>query len=257
MSAMAPRGPLPTRVYWVRRLLVLGVALAMVFGLAQLLGAGRGQEPERAQVIVGLPSQSSGTPQATPTAAPGHRKKGAKAKAGSPKPTPLAEPSGPCERSDIVATPDVVGTPYAGRPVRFRVALTTRSTPACTWTASATSMVVKVTSGDDRIWSSQDCPEAVPSKPVVVRQEVPAKVTVVWRGQRSDDTCSRQPAWAQPGWYHVEAAAFGGDPTDLQFKLELPVARTVTASPKPEKPQPEDTTLASTEPAPEASASVD
>ena len=35
---MAPRGPLPARVYWFRRLVVLGVAVLLVAGLARLLG---------------------------------------------------------------------------------------------------------------------------------------------------------------------------------------------------------------------------
>ncbi len=247
MSALAPKGHLPARIYWVRRLLVLGVGLALVFGLAQLLGVGRTQEPGGVRVIMDLPSQSSGAPAASPTSTPARTpapaatepttaaKNGTSAKATQ---APLPTPSGPCAREDIVATPEVVGTAYAGRPVRFRIDLTTRTTPACTWTASSTSLAVKIVSGDDRIWSSQDCPAAVSGADVVVREEVPAAVRVTWRGQRSDDTCSRLPDWAQPGWYHVEAATFGGDPTDVQFELRTPVARTITASPKPEKQDP-------------------
>ena len=41
-----PRGPLPRRVYWVRRLLVLGIALALVFGIGRLLGGGPAQDDD-------------------------------------------------------------------------------------------------------------------------------------------------------------------------------------------------------------------
>src|SRR5437764_9106183 len=44
-----PRGPLPARVYWTRRLLLVAVAFALVFGLAHLLGGstsgGNGSAP--------------------------------------------------------------------------------------------------------------------------------------------------------------------------------------------------------------------
>jgi hypothetical protein len=149
--------------------------------------------------------------------------------------TPLAQPTGPCRSSDVVVTPKVRETARAGGVVHLRLKLTTIETPACTWTVSPESLVVKITSGEDRIWSSQDCPRAVPQTDVVVRKDVPAKVDMGWRGQRSDSVCSRQPAWALPGFYHVEAAAFGAEPTDVQFELQAPVAPTRTAKPKPEK----------------------
>jgi len=70
---------------------------------------------------------------------------------------------------------------------------------------------------------------------VVVRKDHPAKVFLGWRGQRSDSTCSRTTAWAQPGWYHVKAAAFGSEPADLQFELKKPVPPTITPDPEPKK----------------------
>jgi hypothetical protein len=134
-----------------------------------------------------------------------------------------------------VATPSVKGTAYAGRSVVFRLALTTRESPACTWTVSPGAVVVKVTSGPDRVWSTQQCRGAVPKQAVVVRKDHPATVRVAWNGQRSDDDCTRSTSWAEPGMYHVAAAAFGSDPTDEQFQLLVPPAPTVTKTPKPER----------------------
>jgi hypothetical protein len=185
---------------------------------------------------------------ATDDARPVHRKAGrtdaekskkSKKNSADAKPrktkTPLPEPTGPCPVSDIVATPKIKGTAYAGNPVTFRIKLTTLETPACTWRVTPATLALKLVSGSDRIWSSQDCPRAIPEADVVVRQEKAAKVDVTWRGQRSDSTCSRTTSWAQPGWYHVQSAAFGAEPSDVQFELQTPVPQTITPKPKPEK----------------------
>lgn len=241
-STARPRRPLPRRVYWVRRTLVLAVALGLVFGIAQLLGGSGGSDGEAARVVGAEPSSSargagstaSVAPQADPTRGPKTRS-GKKSRTATKTATPLAMPTGPCRSEDVVVTPKVRETAYAGRVVHFRLKLTTEDIPACTWTVSPESVVVKIVSGPDRIWSSQDCPAAVPQADVVVRKDVPAKVDMGWRGQRSDSACSRQPAWAQPGFYHVQTAAYGAEPTDVQFELRAPVAPTKTAKPKPEK----------------------
>jgi len=242
VSKGRPRGPLPARVYWVRRTLVLSVALVLVFGIAHLLGGGESSR-DTARVVgsdVGPSASSSGssagsTADAVPS--PGGARADRGGKGGKPEKTetPLAQPTGPCPGSDVVVKPKVLDAAHAGSLVHLRLKLTTETSPACTWTVSPESVVVKITSGDDRIWSSQDCPTAVPDADVVLRDDLPAKVDMDWRGQRSDSTCSRQPAWAMPGFYHVEAAAFGAEPTDVQFELEQPVAPTRTAKPKPDK----------------------
>jgi len=236
-----PRGPLPPRVYWVRRTVVLAVALGLVFGAAQILGGGGDPDGESARVVGSRPSPSSQAPgMSTADADPfGERDRSKKRDRTPRKPkktkTPLAQPTGPCRNDEVVVTPKLRDAAHAGSVVHLRLKLTTLKTPACTWTVSPESLVVKITSGADRIWSSQDCPDAVPQTDLVVRKDVPAKVDMGWRGQRSDSSCSRQPLWAQPGFYHVQTAAYGADPVDVQFELEPAVAPTKTAKPKPEK----------------------
>ena len=94
-----------------------------------------------------------------------------------------------------------------------------------------------ITSGNDDIWTTRECPTAIPVQDVVVRREVDTPVTVVWSARRSDETCSRLTAWAYPGWYHVQAAALGGEPTDVQFELVRPARAVITKTitPKPGK----------------------
>ncbi|MGZ6804814.1 MAG: hypothetical protein ACXVFU_17370 [Nocardioidaceae bacterium] len=240
MSMMTrPRGPLPARVYWVRRLLLLSVALLLVFGIAHLLGSGGtggvAARPVGADASVGAASPTPSTrPSPTAVVKPA---KGRKAAAATK--TPLAAPTGPCSGSDVEVTPGVRGTAYAGTAVTFDLKLTTARSPACNWVVSARSLVVKLTSGVDRIWSTQDCKGVVRKQQVVVRKDVPTTVTVIWRGQRSDGSCSRSMPWAEPGFYHVTAAALGAEPTETQFELHEPVTVTITPSPSP-SPTPSD-----------------
>ena len=220
---------------------MLSIAVALVVGIAQLLGISS-DEPE---AEVSASTVGSGTvpspPVATSQARPGAEKKDRQRESKQRKPqrkktrTPLPEPTGPCEPSDVVVTPQVVGAAYAGSPVTIRLEVTTVETPACTYRVSPRNVAVKLVSGTDRIWSSQDCPSAVPEVDVIARQQVPGVAEMQWRGQRSDSGCTRTTPWALAGWYRAEAAAFGAEPTDVQFELLPAVAPTITPSPEPEK----------------------
>ncbi|NYD43528.1 hypothetical protein [Nocardioides panaciterrulae] len=243
------RGPLPARVYWRRRMLLLTLAVLLVVGLARLLGSGSdaSSEPEArpaaatastdgAGAIDGTGDPSSppvptdGTLEATPDGTPAAGKHHA-----SQAPV-LAEPDGPCAASDIVVTPEVrhaVAGPGDG--VRFELGLQTREAAACTWHVSARTLTMKITSGHDEIWSSQQCPHRVPNEQVVVRRDQPTSVVVTWNGRRSEDDCPRQTDWAMPGYYHVNVAALAGEPTDQQFELRAPRAPVITRSPEPQQ----------------------
>ena len=255
-----PRGPLPPRVYWFRRTVVLVLAFALVYGVAHLLG-GRSNTPQARPVQAAVGSTTTPTPTVGPgrpaatgepgatglpgivgnAPGPGTAVKGVKVKGvkpgkrvtPTPTPTPLAVPTGPCSSHDVQATPKVVGTAYAGSPVTFRVRLHTITSPACYWKVNPRTLVVRLTSGSDRIWSTQDCPHAVPRQRVVVRRDHYTPVEVTWHGQRSDGTCSRTTPWAQPGYYHVETAVLGSEPSEVQFVLRKPQPQTITPSPSP------------------------
>ena len=243
MTAVArPRGPLPARVYWTRRLLLVGVALALVFGVAHLLGGttsgttgGANGAPRPVGAQAATTTSAPALVPASPSATPAEASAASPVATGSATSTALAQPTGRCVNSDILAVPTVPSPAYAGQPVALDLSLTTKQSPACNWTVGPDSLVVKVTSGTDRIWSTQDCADAVPRRDVVVRRDHPVTVTVVWNAHRSDADCTSDTPWVDLGYYHVVAAAFGSDPTDRQFVLvPLPVAtKTVTEPPKP------------------------
>jgi len=225
-------------VYWVRRLLVLGMACALVFGVGRVLDGGPGDSVDpSAQPAAATASEpeASGSPTAVSTAdaqaAETRRSKPAKEKARVR--VPLALPTGPCLDSDVRVVPLLEENAYAGSDVRLTLRLTTFASPACNWEVSADSLAVKLTSGNDRIWSSQDCPTAVPEEPVVLRNRMATLVDVTWSGRRSDSDCSRTTQWAEPGYYHVSAAAMGSEPETQQFQLLPPAPVTITPTPTP------------------------
>jgi hypothetical protein len=243
-STVRPRGPLPARVYWIRRLVVLGVPLLLVVVLARVLGGSSdGKDPSSGEATqAGAAVQETPAPTVGPTAATqggtgtGKKGKGKKdqpvVETAPPEPV-LAEPTGPCTESDIVATPAITSA-AGGADIPITVNLRTVVTEACTWQASAQTMTVTITSGDDYIWSSRECPAAIPPQDVVVRQAVDAPVVVTWSAKRSDEECSKWTDWAQVGFYHVKAAALGGEGTDVQFELlpRQPEVITETADPQ-------------------------
>ncbi|MCF6377808.1 hypothetical protein L2K70_09340 [Nocardioides KLBMP 9356] len=246
-STMRPRGPLPARVYWIRRLVVLAVPVLLVVVLARVLGGSSdGKDAGGTATQAGAKVETSAAPTSGPTAdedavtqGKGKGKKGRKNReqeTPAPPPEPvLPEPTGPCADSDIVATPAITSAP-GGSDIAITINLRTTFAEACTWQASPETLTVTITSGDDYIWSTRECPVGIPPQDVVIRQATDAPVVVTWSAKRSDETCSNRTAWAQPGFYHVEAAALGGDGTDVQFELvpPQPAVVTKTADPQPQ-----------------------
>lgn len=236
------RGPLPARTYWVRRLMVFGTAVLLVFAIGRLLGGGSdgsdGDDAARltaetptstAPSTVETSTEPAATATATATRKPGKDKRTSEAPV-------LATPTGPCVGSDVVVEP-LVRNAVAGRDVMVVLQLRTIEAEACTWRVSPDALTLNITSGQDRIWTSRDCPRAVPRRDVVVRKAVTTKVGVIWtQAKRSDaDGCTARTDWARAGWYHATAAALGGEPSDVQFELTLPTATTITRTATPKQ----------------------
>lgn len=232
MAAVArPRGPLPARVYWVRRAAFLTVLLLFVGGIFRLVGVGGDEAASpTAQRAASQPS-----PTTTPTTKV-KRKKKRKPKGpvlGPTVPAPvLAQPEGTCAASDITVVPSVP-KPIGGSDIKVMLNLKTKTSDACNWKLSASSVTVAIRSGGDDIWSTQQCRNAIPTQNLVVRDNANTQVAITWSAKRSDETCSRLTQWAMPGWYFIKAAALGGDPAEAHFELELPTAGTITRTVTP------------------------
>ncbi|GAB7005916.1 hypothetical protein JCM18899A_33890 [Nocardioides sp. AN3] len=215
----------------------LGILLLLVVGISRLVGGGGdSSEAKATDVSSRTRSTTSAAPSPSPTGgtdATGTGLPGAAVSVGpstSVAPTPsatlgasptLPAPTGICSDDDVVVTPSVTDA-QATRTVLVRLTLRTMVTTACTWRTSPKAIQVKITSGSDRVWSTIDCPHAVPTQSVVVRRDTDTVVNVAWNSRRSDATCSGHTQWAMPGYYHVAVAALGGEPQDIQFALRRP-----------------------------------
>ena len=230
MAALT-RGPHSPRVYWTRRLMVLGTAVLLVVAFARLLGGGSDASSPRADDTA-VQAAATPTPSTQPPPAVASKKPKQPEASKTPSEPVLADPVGICADEDIAVTPEI-DKAVAGSKVKFVVGLRTIRSEACTWHASPESLTLKVTSGKDDIWSSRECPSAVPTKDVVVRRAATTNLWIYWSARRSDDDCSRQTTWALPGWYHVAVSALAGEPSDVQFELEKPEPKVVTKTEPP------------------------
>jgi hypothetical protein len=214
--------------------MVLATAFLLVFAIGRLLIGGSDASSDSDGAIA--PAAADPTPSdPAETGDPVEKARDEPSKKKTKKGPVLAAPEGPCADADIAVTPSVKD-PVAGRDVFIVLSLRTISSEACTWRVAPESLTLKITSGDDDIWSTRECPRAVRRQDVVVRQDVSTKVGVTWPGKRSGDDCTRGTQWALPGWYHVNAAALSGEPSDLQFELDRPKPEQVTETvePKPD-----------------------
>jgi hypothetical protein len=237
MSAVTrPSGPLPARVYWVRRIVVLGVALLLVVGVARLLGNGSdASSRDSARLSSDQRDSSAAATDPTTAATTTAPVKPRVTKKARPTRQPLAQPSGPCDTEQLTVEP-LVDRVTGGSPIRIPFRVLTDE-PACTFLFSPNQVAVKIVSGKDLIWTSQQCP-SLPTTDLVVRAEKPAKASMRWTGRRSNEGCKvKEAGWAEAGWYHVVAAALGGEPTDQQFRIVNPTSKTITKAPEPRQQQ--------------------
>jgi hypothetical protein len=99
----------------------------------------------------------------------------------------------------------------AGQSTTATLSLTTLDGAACTLQITPSSLVLRVTSGTDVLWTSDDCPNLLPARQVVVRADPAATYKFSWDGRRSVQGCESPGAVATPGGYWVEAALVGAD----------------------------------------------
>jgi hypothetical protein len=226
---MRPAGPLPARVYWVRRaLLIVVLLLGMTMlwwaagrvvggggsgggstasgsggsgaggdGGGSAAAVGRGQDSEQVGNLAGKHKHEKKKPK--------HRR-------------PVA-PSGDCAPTDVamdIQVHDVV----AGHTARVRFKLTSVGVPACTLAVTADTLALRITSGSDVVWTSDECPNSVLARELVVRAHQPTVYTFDWNGYRSTQTCANPGKVAQPGGYWAEAALIGADVHRAYFDVK-------------------------------------
>lgn len=199
-----PVGPQPSRVYWRRRLIVglgaLAVILIVVLIVSQL------NKPATTTPVATNPSNSS-TPSDDPSG------------------DPTAEAGGECDPAKITVDPITDLDSYeAGQNPMLSFTLKSTMTEPCTLSAGSDVQELRITSGEELIWSSKDCQTDPVAAIITLQPGVPKGSTPIpWDRTRSSvDTCDvpGDPVTAEGASYHLEVIVDGIESkTTKQFLL--------------------------------------
>ncbi|HYI55589.1 MAG TPA: hypothetical protein VEX57_16600 [Microlunatus sp.] len=256
-GVLHPMGPEPAQTYWVRRGVLLAVVLLLavlvVFGVANLTKAAVATSPpppippaatSPTPSTSASPSAAASTPAATPTpsvAPSGSPSVSASTPTTTGPSSPTAKPTvAPTAKPTVAptakSTPTVIGTPDCrpaglrvtlkgdrglspGQNNTFTLSLINAGTQTCLASVTDGNFELKIFSGKDRIWSSQDCAKTLAAfdKKLAARADVSWKMT--WNGERSvkGKECKRGPDTPLAGTYWATAQLDGAKPVQLRM----------------------------------------
>ncbi|WP_345555600.1 hypothetical protein [Streptomonospora halophila] len=115
-------------------------------------------------------------------------------------------PGDPCRPSDVVVTikTDKSDYDWNDKP-KFKLTLVNTEDQTCTVDVGPKSLELRVTSGDDRIFSTADCAGGSSSDKQKLQRGVPYTTTVTWDRKRSWKDCPDRDVTAKrPGTYVVQ-----------------------------------------------------
>ncbi|WP_433474874.1 hypothetical protein ACQPZP_40330 [Spirillospora sp. CA-142024] len=191
--------------YWRRRAVALGGVLGAVGLLAWACTGGTGGAGED-EPIRNAGAADSASPPPPPSAMPTVTV----TTTTTPEPPEPAD-GGPCDDKDLVVSMSVPKNTYQGseRP-EFRITVVNTGKGSCAFDTG--SLDVRITSGADRIWSSDGCRKGKAPKETL-RRGIPYVDNVAWGRQRGCEAA----AHARPGTY--VAALKGAKVKKLIFSL--------------------------------------
>jgi hypothetical protein len=186
-SVLYPVGPQPPRVYWFRRLVVLGVPLILILIIAISCSGGGGK-----------PSHSAGNgggsnPTSTPTD------------------TAASDPNEACVPGDLSAVldTDAEGSiyPVGAKPV-FTATITNVSLSTCRFTSTTANEIWTVWTGPRKFWTTAGCPQSDTSSTKKLAPQASVQLSITWDGTAQEPNCkSGDPA--QVGTYVLHARLDG------------------------------------------------
>ena len=101
----------------------------------------------------------------------------------------------------------------------FEISLINGSGQTCRLGVNGANFELKIFSGTDRIWSSDDCSKAVKKINKILPAERAVAWKMTWDGRRSRDDCKRRPEVPRAGTYFRPAQYEGAKPVQLRMIL--------------------------------------
>ena len=189
---LRPVGPLPEDVYWRRRAAVLvGVLLLLL-----LLRACTGGDEQPDEQLVGAPAPVVTSEKAAATPAP------TSTPASSSSPT--ATPVGTCADDDLEVEVETGTLQYrVGGQLPIRMSVRNVGALPCTRALGQGAVELRVLSGSDRIWSSDDCSPGGATGRTKLKPGQAKAVQLSWSGKRSRPGCRGPGERALPGTYRA------------------------------------------------------
>lgn len=209
-----------TTVYWRRRFVTLVVGLSVLAVVAWALSGSLGglaPAPSGAAtrtVHGSLPKTVQGSLPKLGTTSPGPAGKQGRATGGSKAPARRtgAVPAGgllPCPAGSVVLS---LFSSQASYPIRqtpeFEVDVVSTARQSCSFDIGAAHVLLQISSGPVRIWTSADRAEGEASLVTVLHRGVPTVVPITWNGQRSAPGCP-VPGTAAPRGSYTAVASDG------------------------------------------------
>lgn len=178
-----PVGPEPASTYWQRRAVVATGLVLVLAVLFTLLGGGD-DAPDRL---------AAAPPTTAPSAVPSPP-------APSPTGVPICQPE--ALRIEALAGDDSYAV---GSSAKLALQVTNTGTAPCTRDLGQAAIELLVVSGEDRIWSSDDCAPGGPKEVTVLEPGKAVVKRATWDGRRSLPGCAGSKAQAKAGTYRVTA----------------------------------------------------
>jgi hypothetical protein len=122
-----------------------------------------------------------------------------------------------CDGSDLRPTLTGDRTVKVGKKTTFSLSVINGGKKTCKVTVKPSSATLTIVSGGDRIWSTKDCPAAVPAAKRTLLPEHALGWKVTWSGKRSGDGCTTSKVAPQKGYYWAIANFDGAD--DVRFRV--------------------------------------
>lgn len=196
-----PIGPDRPTVYWRRRLVLIVVLVVAVLLLFRACSGGEDAEaqPGRTAVPDSTPAPSAATPD--PATTPD-------AVATTATATATAGGARACTDDDItvVAAPDAASYP-AGTTPRFSLTVRNTSSVPCTRDVGSAALELSVTSGDQPVWSSDQCRPRGDSSVQTLPPDGTQVTRLSWPRVRTNAACPTPRPGADPGTYRLTGRA--------------------------------------------------
>jgi hypothetical protein len=175
-------------VYWVRRLVVVGLPLLVIIVL-----------------VIATTGGSSKPPRTTSNGAP------------NPQQTAQTSGGGACTTDQLSAVLSASESIYqVGQEPVFTATISNVSPVTCQLTTSPSNEEWTVTSGAAQWWTTKGCPQPDTSARRALKAGASRQVSITWDGHRLDPGCKRgEPA--QPGTYHLSATIDGVNAEEVAF----------------------------------------